>query len=319
MSAAEVLTTNSPVGRLESLVDPDTLHLLRTAVGDGVVAGSGRVDGRPVFLWAQDGSFRGGSLGTAGGETITRVFALAERAGAPVVCFPESGGARVQQGVGALTAYAAIFRAEATARVPVLSVVAGACAGGAAYGAAVGDLTISAGDDVRLFLTGPRVVEEITREQVSAKDLGGVKVQSSNGVIHLAGRDGDDALALTREVLSFLPQRLGERPPCGSSTAATCWSSLRAGRATSSPAWAASRECRSACSPTSRATSAGRSTWRRPRRAPGSSSGATGWVCRWWSWWTRRASCRAPARSAPGSSATGRPSFAPSRGLPFPG
>ncbi len=213
MSAAEVLTTNSPVGRLESLVDPDTLHLLRTAVGDGVVAGSGRVDGRPVFLWAQDGSFRGGSLGTAGGETITRVFALAERAGAPVVCFPESGGARVQQGVGALTAYAAIFRAEATARVPVLSVVAGACAGGAAYGAAVGDLTISAGDDVRLFLTGPRVVEEITREQVSAKDLGGVKVQSSNGVIHLAGRDGDDALALTREVLSFLPQRLGERPP----------------------------------------------------------------------------------------------------------
>ena len=214
MSAAEeLITADSPIGRLESLVDPGTLHLLRTAVGDGVVGGSGRVDGRPVFGWAQDGRFRGGSLGSSGGETITRVFALAERAGAPVVCFPESGGARVQEGVGALTAYGAIFRAEATARVPVISVVAGACAGGAAYGAAVGDLTISAGDDVKLFLTGPRVVQEITREDVSAVELGGVKVQSANGVIHLAAGDGREALELARQVLGFLPSRLGDRPP----------------------------------------------------------------------------------------------------------
>jgi acetyl-CoA carboxylase carboxyltransferase component len=216
MSAAEVLTTEqSPIGRLESLVDPGTLHLLRTAVGDGVVAASGRIDGRPVFGWAQDGRYRGGSLGAAGGETIQRVFALADRAGAPVICFPESGGARVQEGVAALTAYGAIFRAEATARVPVISVVAGACAGGAAYGAAVGDLTIAAGDDVKLFLTGPRVVEEITREQVTAVELGGVKVQSANGVIHLAAGDGDDALQLVREVLGFLPRRIGERPASG--------------------------------------------------------------------------------------------------------
>ncbi|HEU4658635.1 MAG TPA: carboxyl transferase domain-containing protein [Capillimicrobium sp.] len=214
MSAAEQIEcADTPIGRLESLVDPGTLHLLRTAVGDGVVAGSGRVDGRPVFGWAQDGRYRGGSLGARGGETIQRVFALADRAGAPVVCFPESGGARVQEGVAALTAYGAIFRAEATARVPVISIVAGACAGGAAYGAAVGDLTISAGDDVKLFLTGPRVVEEITRERVSAVELGGVRVQSANGVIHLAGADGREALELARRVLGFLPGRLGERPP----------------------------------------------------------------------------------------------------------
>ncbi|HEY8581649.1 MAG TPA: carboxyl transferase domain-containing protein, partial [Capillimicrobium sp.] len=153
------------------------------------------------------------SLGARGGETIQRLFALADRAGAPVVCFPESGGARVQEGVAALTAYGAIFRAEATARVPVISVVAGACAGGAAYGAAVGDLTIAAGDDVKLFLTGPRVVEEITRERVSAVELGGVRVQSANGVIHLAAPDGRAALDLARQVLGFLPGRLGDPAP----------------------------------------------------------------------------------------------------------
>lgn len=212
MAAAELLTAETPIGRLESLVDPATLHLLRTAVGDGVVAGSGRVDGRPVFCWAQDGRFKGGSLGAAGGDTIKRVFALANRAGAPVVCFPESGGARVQEGVGGLTAYGAIFHAEATARVPVITVVAGACAGGAAYGAAVGDLTISAGEDAKMFLTGPRVVEEITRERVSAIDLGGVKVHSANGVIHLAAAGDEDAAQLVRDVLGYLPGRLGERP-----------------------------------------------------------------------------------------------------------
>jgi acetyl-CoA carboxylase carboxyltransferase component len=213
VTAAELLVEDTPIVRLESLVDPGTLHLLRTAVGDGVVGASGRVNGRPVFCWAQDGRFKGGSLGAAGGDTIKRTFALANRAGAPVVCFPESGGARVQEGVAGLTAYGAIFHAEATARVPVITVVAGACAGGAAYGAAVGDLTISAGEDAKMFLTGPRVIQEITREEVTAIDLGGVKVHSANGVIHLAASDDDEAAEYVRQVLSYLPSRLGETPP----------------------------------------------------------------------------------------------------------
>jgi acetyl-CoA carboxylase carboxyltransferase component len=213
VAAIEQLVAETPLGRLEALVDPGTLHLIRTAVGDGVVAASGRVDGRPVFCWAQDGRFKGGSLGAAGGDTIKRVFALANRAGAPVVCFPESGGARVQEGVAGLTAYGAIFHAEATARVPVITVVAGACAGGAAYGAAVGDLTISAGEDAKMFLTGPRVIQEITREEVTAIDLGGVKVHSANGVIHLAAADDEEAADHVRQVLSYLPSRLGETPP----------------------------------------------------------------------------------------------------------
>jgi acetyl-CoA carboxylase carboxyltransferase component len=213
VATIEQLVAETPLGRLEALVDPGTLHLIRTAVGDGVVAASGRVDGRPVFCWAQDGRFKGGSLGAAGGDTIKRTFALANRAGAPVVCFPESGGARVQEGVAGLTAYGAIFHAEATARVPVITVVAGACAGGAAYGAAVGDLTISAGEDAKMFLTGPRVIQEITREEVTAIDLGGVKVHSANGVIHLAASGDDEAAEYVRQVLSYLPSRLGETPP----------------------------------------------------------------------------------------------------------
>lgn len=213
MSAAEVLTLDSARHRAEGLVDAASFRPVRSAVGDGVIGGAGTVDGRPVLVWAQDGRHRGGSLGTAGGETIARVMALAERAGAPVVGFPESGGARVQEGVGALTAYGAIFRAMANARVPVLSVAAGACAGGAAYACALGDLTIAAGAGARLFLTGPGVVREVTREDVSADDLGGPRVQGANGVVHLQARDDDDASRLTRRLLGLMPGRLGDAPP----------------------------------------------------------------------------------------------------------
>src|SRR4051794_16814986 len=198
--------------RLEALVDTASLRPLRSAVGDGVVAGSGTIDGVPVFCWAQDGSFRGGSLGAAGGETIARVLALAERAGAPVVGFPESGGARVQEGVAALSAYAALFRAQATARVPLVSVVTGACAGGAAYACALGDLTIAAGPDAMLFLTGPGVVREVTREEVAPLELGGPRVPGANGGVHLQAPDEADAPRLARPVLRA-PQGLPARPP----------------------------------------------------------------------------------------------------------
>ena len=203
--AVEAVSTE--VRRLEALLDPASFRPLRSAVGDGVSAGSGTVDGRPVFSWAQDGGHRGGSLGTAGGETITRLIALAGRAGAPVVGFPESGGARVQEGTASLSAYAAIFRAMANARVPVLSVASGACAGGAAYACALGDLTIASGPDARLFLTGPAVVREVTREEVDGHALGGPRVQGANGVIHLQATDDVHAARLARAVLSYIPPR----------------------------------------------------------------------------------------------------------------
>jgi len=203
---------SAPEARLEALVDTASFRPLRSAVGDGVVAGSGTLDGRPAFCWAQDAAVRGGSLGVAGGETIARVLALAERAGAPVVGFPESGGARVQEGVAALSAYAAMFRAQATASVPLVSVVTGACAGGAAYGCALGHITIAAGPDARLFLTGPAVVREVTREDVTALDLGGPRVQGANGVVHLQAGDEAEAVRLARRFLGALHGTPG-RPP----------------------------------------------------------------------------------------------------------
>src|SRR2546423_14858773 len=108
---------SAPEARLEALVDTASFRPLRSAVGDGVVAGSGTLDGRPVFCWAQDAAFRGGSLGLAAGETIARVLALAERAGAPVVGFPESGGARVQGCFCSPNPAAAMFPPEASAPV----------------------------------------------------------------------------------------------------------------------------------------------------------------------------------------------------------
>src|SRR5919198_1122108 len=141
--------------RLELLFDSGTFRPTRSLVGDGVLSGSGRVNGRVVCAWAQDGSFKGGSLGTSGGETIARTISHADKIGAPVVGFPHSGGARLQEGVAALHAYSAIFRAQALARVPQISVIGGPCAGGAAYSPALGDLTVMAGREARMFLTGP--------------------------------------------------------------------------------------------------------------------------------------------------------------------
>jgi acetyl-CoA carboxylase carboxyltransferase component len=199
--------------RLELLFDPGTFRPVRSAVGDGVLAGSGRVAGRAVCAWAQDGGFRGGSLGAAGGETIARTIGRAESLGVPVVGFPHSGGARLQEGVAALSAYAAIFRAQAVAGVPQVNVVGGPCAGGAAYSPALGDVTVMAGAGARMFLTGPSIVERVTRETVTAEELGGVKVHGRNGVAHLAADDDVHAAELVRTLLAHLPQRAGAPLP----------------------------------------------------------------------------------------------------------
>jgi acetyl-CoA carboxylase carboxyltransferase component len=191
--------------RLELLVDPGTWHPLRAGVGDGVFAGSGNVHGRAVFAWAQDGSHRGGSLGARGGETIAETIRRADARGVPVVGFPHSGGARLQEGTAALTAYAAIFHAQARARVPQISVITGPCAGGAAYSPALGDLTVMVAEEGLMFLTGPKVVEQVTRERVSGQELGGARVQSANGVAHVVAPDELGATEIARELLGYLP------------------------------------------------------------------------------------------------------------------
>ena len=205
--------------RLELLFDAGSFRAERSAVGDGVIAGSGQVAGRPVHAWAQEGAFRGGSLGAAGGETIARTIHRAATIGTPVIGFPHSGGARLQEGVAALTAYGAIFRAQALADVPQLSVIGGACAGGAAYSPALGDLVLTAGPAAQMFLTGPQIVERVTRERITADELGGPRVHARNGVAHLAADDDVHAADLVRRILGHLPQRAGGSlplaPPAG--------------------------------------------------------------------------------------------------------
>lgn len=198
--------------RLELLFDAGTFRPIRSGVGDGVLSGSGRVQGRAVVAWAQDGTFKGGSLGSAGGETIARTIQRADALGVPVIGFPHSGGARLQEGVAALTAYAAIFRAQAQATVPMISVVSGPCAGGAAYSPALGDFVVMTAEAV-MFLTGPKIIERVTREVISAADLGGTKVHGANGVSHMVARDDVHAAELVRQLLTFLPDRVGNGMP----------------------------------------------------------------------------------------------------------
>jgi acetyl-CoA carboxylase carboxyltransferase component len=215
-NAVVELATNvvdSSVEWPHALLDADTFQPWRSAVGDGVVAGSARVDGRPVCVWTQDIAHRGGSLGSAGGETIARTIRRASRAGVPVLGLPHSGGARLQEGIGALSAYGAIFREQALALVPQITMIPGACAGGAAYSPTLGDFVVMTGPKARLFLTGPKIVEQVTREQISAEDLGGPRVHAANGVAHLFAPDEDSAAKLLRELLGYLPSTLGGSPP----------------------------------------------------------------------------------------------------------
>jgi acetyl-CoA carboxylase carboxyltransferase component len=199
----------------DALLDPGSFQPWRSAVGGGVLAGSGRVDGRPICIWLQDATERGGSLGAQGGETIARTISRARRARVPVIGLPQSAGARLQEGVAALSAYAAIFREQARAQtcVPQVTLVGGVCAGGAAYSPALGDFVVMSGPSARLFLTGPKVVEQVTREAISAEDLGGSRVHSANGVAHLVADNDRSAVKLLRELLGYLPSALGGELP----------------------------------------------------------------------------------------------------------
>jgi acetyl-CoA carboxylase carboxyltransferase component len=211
--------------RLERLCDPGTFGALRSGVvspalgergarGDGVTAGAGLVGGRPVFCYAQDPGFMGGSLGEAQAESIVRVMYLAADAGAPVVGFVESGGARLQEGHAALGGYGRVFRAsvELAGKVPQITVVSGVSAGGGAYSPALTDFVVMT-ESSRMFLTGPRVVAAAMGEQVSMEELGGPDVHSRNGVCQLVATDDADAIAKTRSLLSLLPARIGEPAP----------------------------------------------------------------------------------------------------------
>jgi acetyl-CoA carboxylase carboxyltransferase component len=206
----------TPLERLEALCDAGSLQLIRSAVlswamgakarpGDGVIGGAGQIDGRPVFCYAQDSGYAGGSLGEQHANTIVRVLELADRASAPVVGFVSSGGARMQEGVAALGGYGRIFRriVSMSGRVPQVSVITGLSAGGGAYSPALTDWVVMTAES-SMFLTGPAVVRDALGEQVTAQQLGGTRVHERNGVCHFVAESDLDAAYLSRELLGYL-------------------------------------------------------------------------------------------------------------------
>jgi len=189
--------------------------------GDGVVTGSGRIHGRPVFAFAQDFTVFGGSLSESYARKICKIMDLAMKTGVPVIGLNDSGGARIQEGVVSLAGYADIFLRNTLASgvVPQISAVMGPCAGGAVYSPAITDFVFMVKHSSYMFVTGPDVIKAVTHEEVSFEELGGASTHGTiSGVAHFAAESEDECLALIRELMTFLPQNNAEDPPIRPST-----------------------------------------------------------------------------------------------------
>ncbi len=181
----------------------------RRYLGDGVVTGFGRIDGRLVFVYAQDFTVFGGSLSEAHAEKICKVMDLAMEAGAPIIGLSDSGGARIQEGVVSLGGYADIFLRNTLASgvVPQISLILGPCAGGAVYSPAITDFTIMAEGSSYMFVTGPNVVRTVTHEEIDFEGLGGARVHNeTSGVAHFLAAGEPQAIEVARKLLGYLPQ-----------------------------------------------------------------------------------------------------------------
>ena len=190
----------------------DKKHFL----GDGVVTGYGTIEGRLVYVFAQDFTVFGGSLSETMAQKICKVMDMAMKMGAPVIGINDSGGARIQEGINALAGYAEIFQRNimASGVIPQISGIFGPCAGGAVYSPALTDFTLMTEGTSYMFLTGPKVVKTVTGEDVSQEDLGGASVHASkSGVTHFTAATGEEGLAIIRHLLSFIPQNNLEEAP----------------------------------------------------------------------------------------------------------
>ena len=185
-------------------------------LSDSVVTGWGTIDGRLIYIYSQDFTVFGGSLGEVHAEKICKILDMAMKNGAPVIGLNDSGGARIQEGVVSLGGYADIFLRNTLASgvIPQISVIMGPCAGGAVYSPALTDFIIMVRGSSYMFVTGPEVVKAVTHEEVSFEELGGASVHAEvSGVCHLSADSEADALYLIRKLLSYLPQNNMEDPP----------------------------------------------------------------------------------------------------------
>jgi len=185
-------------------------------LGDGVVTGYGKIDGRIVFVFAQDFTVFGGTLSRANADKIIKIMDLAIHMGAPVIGLNDSGGARIQEGVESLAGYADIFyrNTKCSGVVPQISAILGPCAGGAVYSPALTDFICMVKDTSYMFVTGPDVIKTVTHEEVTMNDLGGAMTHNSkSGVAHLLAENDEQAIIMIRELMSFLPSNNMEEPP----------------------------------------------------------------------------------------------------------
>ena len=217
--------------RIELLVDPGTFVEINGFIehncndfgldqqkiaGDGVVTGFGKVNGRPIYLFAQDFTVFGGALGEMHAKKIVNVMDLAAKNGAPFVGLNDSGGARIQEGVVSLDGYGHIFYRNSiySGVIPQISVIMGPCAGGAVYSPAITDFVFMVEKTSQMFITGPKVIETVTGEKISSEDLGGAKVHNTiSGNAHFRGEKEEEVLGQVRRLLSYLPQNNEEKPP----------------------------------------------------------------------------------------------------------
>ncbi len=184
--------------------------------GDGVVTGHGLIDGRKVFVFAQDFTVFGGSLSETHAMKICKIMDLAMKIGAPIIGLNDSGGARIQEGVVSLGGYADIFLRNTLASgvVPQISCIMGPCAGGAVYSPAITDFNVMVKDTSYMFITGPDVIKTVTHEDVTKEELGGAMTHNrTSGVAHFAANSDEEALRVVREILSFIPSNNMEDPP----------------------------------------------------------------------------------------------------------
>ena len=184
--------------------------------GDGVVTGHGTINGRTVYLFAQDFTVFGGALGEAHAQKICKVMDLAAKTGCPMIGLNDSGGARIQEGVVSLGGYAEIFyrNVSSSGVIPQFSLILGPCAGGAVYSPAMTDFTLMVKDTSHMFITGPDVIKTVTHEEVTFEDLGGAITHNSvSGVAHLACESEEDMFESLRELISYVPQNNMESLP----------------------------------------------------------------------------------------------------------
>lgn len=188
----------------------------REIPGEGVVVGYGTVDGRLVYVFAQDFTALGGTLGEAHAQKITKVMDLALQNGAPLIGLNDSGGARIQEGIDALNGYGSIFYRNTLASgvIPQISVILGPCAGGAVYSPAITDFIFMVDDISKMFITGPNVIKQVTGEEISAEDLGGAAVHNKvSGNAHFMAQSEDEVFEMIRALISFIPSNNQEEPP----------------------------------------------------------------------------------------------------------